>query len=131
MTHTQEWINTWKMPYIAHNQPTKFNYIVVYPENLVLGKYFDIGAFTYLQAEFGIEIQNLVEIGGGCHIYSHSTIDNKSGKVTLKRNCKIGAHSVIMPGVTVGENSIIGAMSFVNKDVPDDTTVRGVPAKES
>jgi len=119
------------MPYIAHNQPTKFNYIVVYPENLVLGKYFDIGAFTYLQAEFGIEIQDLVEIGGGCHIYSHSTIDNKSGKVTLKRNCKIGAHSVIMPGVTVGENSIIGAMSFVNKDVPDDTTVRGVPAKES
>jgi len=37
------------------------------------------------------------------------------GPVHLKRNCKIGSHSVVMPGVTVGENSVVGAFSFVNK----------------
>ena len=34
-----------------------------------------------------------------------------------------------MPGVTVGENSIIGAFSFVNKDIPENTIAVGVPAK--
>jgi len=34
-----------------------------------------------------------------------------------------------MPGVTVGENSIIGAFSFVNDDIPDNVVAVGVPAK--
>ena len=49
--------------------------------------------------------------------------------VVLKRNCWIGAGSVILPGVTVGENSIVGAGSVVTKDVPDNTVVAGNPAK--
>jgi acetyltransferase-like isoleucine patch superfamily enzyme len=34
-----------------------------------------------------------------------------------------------MPGVTVGENSIIGAFSFVNKDIPDNAIATGIPIK--
>ena len=34
-----------------------------------------------------------------------------------------------MPGVTIGENSIIGAFSFVNKDIPDNVIAVGIPAK--
>jgi acetyltransferase-like isoleucine patch superfamily enzyme len=34
-----------------------------------------------------------------------------------------------MPGVTVGENSIVGAFSFVNKDIPDNVIAMGIPAK--
>lgn len=49
--------------------------------------------------------------------------------VVLKRNCWIGAGAVILPGVTVGENSIVGAGSVVTKDVPDNTVVAGNPAK--
>ena len=58
-----------------------------------------------------------------------STIDGKRGLVILKKRCKIGSHSVVMPNVTVGENAVVGAMSFVNKDVPDNAVVMGVPAK--
>ena len=54
---------------------------------------------------------------------------NKEGKIIVKKNCKIGSHSVIMPGVTIGENSIIGAFSFVNKDIPNNVIAVGVPAK--
>ena len=36
---------------------------------------------------------------------------------------------MIMPGVTVGENAVLGAHSFVNRDVPENATVIGVPAK--
>jgi acetyltransferase-like isoleucine patch superfamily enzyme len=34
-----------------------------------------------------------------------------------------------MPGVTVGENAVIGAHSFVNKDIPDNVTAAGVPTR--
>jgi acetyltransferase-like isoleucine patch superfamily enzyme len=47
----------------------------------------------------------------------------------MKKNCKIGSHSVVMPGVTIGENSIIGAFSFVNRDIPPNVLAFGVPAK--
>ena len=70
-----------------------------------------------------------MQIGSHCSIYSVSTIDNKEGEVILKKNRRIGSHSVIMPGVTVGENSIIGAFSFVNRDIPDNTVAVGVPVK--
>ena len=36
---------------------------------------------------------------------------------------------MIMPGVTVGENAVVGAMSFVNCDIPDNCVAAGVPAK--
>ena len=103
--------------------------MVQHKENLDLGYKTDIGAFTYINAKFGVTIEDFVEIGSHCSIYSISTIDNKKGKVTLKKNCKIGSHSVVMPGVTVGENSIVGAFSFVNSNIPDDVIALGIPAK--
>ena len=47
----------------------------------------------------------------------------------LKNNCKIGSHSTILPGVTIGKNSIVGAHSLINKDIPDNVIAFGVPAK--
>ena len=89
----------------------------------------DIGAFTYINAKNGVIVEDYVQIGSHCSIYSVSTIDNKGGEVILKKNCRIGSHSVIMPGVTVGENSIIGAFSFVNRDIPNNTVAVGMPVK--
>lgn len=119
----------WKYPEFDKRGLTKWNWMCQHREGLKLGKNTDIGAFTYINAKYGVEIQENVQIGSHCSIYSHSTIDNKKGKVTIKRNVKIGAHSVIMPGVTIGENSIVGAFSFVNKDIPSNVVVAGVPVK--
>ena len=119
----------WVKPIIKHSKPTKYNYIVQYPKNLKLGKNFDIGTFTYINSRYGVEISDNVQIGSHCAIYSHSTIDSKKGRVILERNCRIGTHSTIMPGVTIGENSIVGAYSFVNKNIPQNQIWVGVPAK--
>ena len=119
----------WEKPIIKHGKMSEYNYIVQYPENLKLGKNFDIGEFSYINSEFSVEIQDNVQIGSHCSIYSHSTIDQKQGPVVLKKNCKIGTHSTIMPNVTIGENSVIAAHSFVTKDVLDNEFWLGVPAK--
>ena len=62
-------------------------------------------------------------------IYSLSTIDDSSGKILLKHNCRIGSHSTILPGITIGKNSVVGAHSLVNKDIPENVVAMGTPAK--
>ena len=119
----------WKYPEFDEKGMTKWNWMCQYHENLQLGENTDIGAFTYINARYGVEIQEDVQIGSHCSIYSWSTIDDKQGKVVIKKNARIGSHSLVMPGVTIGENAVIGAFSFVTKDVPDDTIVFGTPAK--
>ena len=119
----------WKYPEIKDGVPTKYNWVVQHPEKLTLGYNTDVGAFSYINAKYEVSIEDNVQIGSHCSIYSVSTIDNKKGRVVLKKNCKIGTHSVVMPGVTVGENSIIGAFSFVNKDIPSNVIAYGVPAR--
>jgi acetyltransferase-like isoleucine patch superfamily enzyme len=119
----------WKNPEIEEGKLTKYNWIVQHKDKLKLGHKTDIGAFTYINAKNGVIIEDYVQIGSHCSIYSVSTIDNKEGKIILKKNCKIGSHSVVMPGVTIGENSIIGAFSFVNEDIPDNVVAAGVPVK--
>lgn len=121
--------DTWEKPIIYHGKLTKYNYVVQYPDKLKLGKNFDIGSFTYINSSYGVTIENNVQIGSHCSIYSNSTIDEKKGEVILKRNCKIGTHSTIMPNVTIGENSIIGAYSFVTENVPENEIWTGVPAQ--
>lgn len=49
--------------------------------------------------------------------------------VVIKRNAWIGAGAIILPGVTIGENTVVAAGAVVSKDVPDNTVVAGVPAK--
>ncbi|MBI5159760.1 acyltransferase [Candidatus Micrarchaeota archaeon] len=108
---------------------TRWNWACQHNENLKLEEQTDVGMFTYINAKYGVEIQKNAQVGSHCSIYSWSTIDGKKGKVTIKQNARIGSHTTIMPGVTIGENSIIGAHSFVNKNVPPNVVAYGVPAK--
>ena len=119
----------WQPPQIEEGKLTKYNWVVQHKDNLELGYKTDIGAFTYINAKNGVAIEDFVQIGSHCAIYSISTIDGKEGEVVLRKNCKIGSHSVVMPGVTVGESAVVGAMSFVNCDIPDNVIAVGVPAK--
>ena len=51
------------------------------------------------------------------------------GKIEIKDNCQIGVRVTILPNVTIGPNSIVGACSVVTKDVPPNTVVAGMPAR--
>lgn len=51
------------------------------------------------------------------------------GKIDIRDNCQVGVRATILPGVTIGPNSIVGACSVVTKDVPPDTVVAGNPAR--
>lgn len=59
----------------------------------------------------------------------HPPSDTCTKGPTIKRSAVIAARAVLMPGVVVGENALVGAMSLVTRDVPDETVVLGIPAK--
>lgn len=126
---TNERFENWKPPEIEDGKLNKYNWLVQHKENLKLGYRSDVGAFTYINAKNNVVIEDYVQIGSHSSLYSISTIDNKEGPVVLKKNCRIGSHSIVMPNVTVGENSIVGAFSFVNRNVPDNSLAFGVPVK--
>ena len=89
----------------------------------------------------GIEIEDNVMIGSGVHIYcANHRFDNaetplidqghyESKPVILKNGCWIGAKAIILPGVVVGKNSVVGAGSIVTKDIPSGVVAVGNPAK--
>jgi len=98
-----------------------------------IGKNVVIAAYTVIDPFFPelIAIDDNVIVGVGAIILAHEYTQEKlrKGRVHIKKRALIGAGSLIRCGITVGEHSIVGAKSFVNKDVPDFTTVGGVPAK--
>ncbi len=59
--------------------------------------------------------------------------ENRNAKqakpIVIKKNAWIGIGATILPGVTIGENSVLGAGSVVTKDVDDNTVVAGNPAR--
>ncbi len=55
--------------------------------------------------------------------------DYKREPPYFEQGCSIGAGAVILPGVRIGRNAVVGAGAVVTKDVPENTTVVGVPAK--
>lgn len=54
-----------------------------------------------------------------------------TGEITIKKNAWIGARANIMPGVTIGEGTIVASGAVVTHDVESHTLVAGVPAKSS
>jgi acetyltransferase-like isoleucine patch superfamily enzyme len=81
-----------------------------------------------------------ITIGDGVQIGPNVTIatDNHDFKnrsvlrckpVVIKKNAWIGASVTILPGVTIGENAVIGGGAVVTKDIPDNAIAAGVPAK--
>jgi acetyltransferase-like isoleucine patch superfamily enzyme len=98
-------------------------------------------SMLFADPEASIEIEDDVILGSGVHIYvSNHRSDNPDipiidqgfcdyEKVVLHRGCWIGANSIILPGVKIGENSVIAAGSVVTKSIPPQVIAAGNPAR--
>ncbi len=107
---------------------------VVRGQNVRIGKNVVVMNNSLFMSAGGITIEDDVLVAANSQIISnnhdpeeHQILTCKP--VVLKRNCWIGAGATILPGVTVGENAIVGAGAVVTKDVEPNTVVGGIPAK--
>jgi maltose O-acetyltransferase len=109
---------------------------IIAPEQVRFGSHIGIGNYSILRGNGGITFEDFVLLGdnvilattshpiGG--LYFHQ---NWQQPITLKSNVWLGANAIVMPGVTIGENSIIGAGAVVTEDIPANSVAVGVPAK--
>jgi acetyltransferase-like isoleucine patch superfamily enzyme len=119
----------WQYPKFDKNNKTQWHWVCQHRQKFKLGKNTDIGAFTYINAKYGVIIGQDVQIGSHCSIYSHSTIDNTKGKIVIERGARIGSHTTILPGVKIGKYALVGAHSLVKTDIPANSLAYGIPAK--
>lgn len=77
----------------------------------------------------GIHIGEGTHVVNGSMILSHDAWRRMKIDTYIGRNCLIGARSIILPGVTIGDSSVVAAGSVVTKNVPPNTMVAGNPAK--
>jgi putative colanic acid biosynthesis acetyltransferase WcaF len=66
----------------------------------------------------------------GTHDFNDLSLQLITKHITIGKNSFIGARAMILPGVSIGEKVIVGAMSVVAKDIPDHEIVAGNPAKK-
>jgi acetyltransferase-like isoleucine patch superfamily enzyme len=108
---------------------------------LTIGSGSYLGRFAHINVKVGVMIEEDVLISDRVFItdYHHGFADAEapiisqplSGgqPVRLRRGCWIGDGAVIMPGITIGQNAVVGANAVVTRDVPDRAIVGGVPAR--
>ncbi|RLZ12699.1 acyltransferase [Faecalibacter macacae] len=114
----------------------KFSPELIIGDNVNIEQYCHIGCINKVIIEDGVLIASRVYISD--HYHGDTSSSNlrpakrnltSKGPVVIKKNVWIGEGAVIMPGVTIGENSIIGANAVVTKSFPDNSIIAGVPAK--
>ena len=119
---------------------TKIGTFVEIQKNVKVGNYCKISSHSFICE--GVTIEDRVFIGHNVtfinDIYPRSTTDSEELKTEsdweciptiVKNGASIGSGATLLAGITIGENSIIGAGSVVTKDVPPNKIVTGNPSK--
>lgn len=109
------------------------------PHNMYIGDDVFINQQCILAADEKITIGNKVQIGFRVMLITsnyeaqihHKTKLRKKyfEPITIKDYAWIGSGAIILPGITIGEGSVVGAGAIVTRDVPDYTVVGGIPAR--
>ncbi len=115
------------------------NFTAVNPRNIRLGANVAINHGVFLLGHTSITIENDVVLSARCMLIDGGLALDESmpmvdrahagAPIILEEGAWIGAGAILLPGITIGRNSVVGAGSVVTRDVPPNSVVAGNPAR--
>ncbi len=127
-----QWLRKMRIPYL----PIYFNNKLISKYGCYIGSKVLIGIGVKFPHPNGIVIGEMTKIGNNCTIYQQVTFGGrnigdaqKNNYPTVGNNVIIFAGAKLIGNINIGDNVIIGANSVVNKNIPSNTVIGGVPAK--
>lgn len=106
--------------------------IFILNADIWLGDGVHISSHCSIRSHAGIRIGRNSAVSAGCHLFGASDHPNGSiykGEIVIGEGCLIGANSVVLPGSTVGDNTMVGACSVVKGELKPNAIYAGQPAK--
>lgn len=109
---------------------------LIFDSSLDLGKNVNFGSEPYLikigkNVRISSDTKFITHDGGIWTLRKMKLLEDADyfGKIEIGDNVNIGINVIIMPGVTIGNNCVIGAGAVVTKSIPDNSVAAGIPAK--
>lgn len=117
----------------------------IFSGNITIGSHIHISSYSALYGKSGIELRDFSGLSPRTTLFSESDDFNgdyligpqhnknftnvKKGKIILEKYTQTGANVIVLPGVTIGQGSVIGALSLVNCNIPEWSVFGGIPAR--
>ena len=122
--------NLWGMPFVHSTARIQIPWNLTMRHRACLGEHANAYSLGKIEILDGATVAQEAYLCTGTHDFQDPSLQLITKPITVGKNSFIGARAMILPGVSIGAQAIVGAMSVVSKDVPDHQIVAGNPAKK-
>ncbi len=118
------------MPFIHSTAKIQIPWNLTMQHRACLGECTNAYSLGKIEILEGATVAQEAYLCTGTHDFKDPNLQLITKPITIGKNSFIGARAMILPGVSIGDQAIVGAMSVVSRDVPDHQIVAGNPAKK-
>jgi len=118
------------MPFIHSTTKIQIPWNLTMSHRACLGEGANAYSLGKIEIQEGATIAQEAYLCTGTHDFNDPSLQLITKPITIGENTFIGARAMILPGVSIGNQVIVGAMSVVSKDIPDHQVQAGNPAKK-
>jgi putative colanic acid biosynthesis acetyltransferase WcaF len=118
------------MPFIHSTARIQIPWNLTMKHRACLGEYTNAYSLGKIEIHEGATVAQEAYLCTGTHDFEDPSMQLITKPITIHRNAFVGVRAIVLPGVGIGENAIIGAQSVVTKDVPANVIFAGNPARK-
>ena len=116
-------------PFVHQRARIQIPWNLILHDRACLGDRANVYSLGIIEIFDNATVAQEVYLCSGTHAFDKPSMNLITKKIIIEKNVFIGARAFVMPGITIGENAIVGAGSLVNRSVEKNTIVGGNPAK--
>ena len=117
------------LPFVHQRARIAIPWHLILHDRACLGDRANAYSLGEIEIGAGATVAQEVYLSAGSHDFSLPNLPLVTAKITIGEDAFVGARAFVMPGITIGNRSVVGACSVVTKDVPADSFAAGNPCR--